>query len=206
MTQRSGLARGQGRLQRRIAEARLQPEQAALYFVGIEDGASRLDKLALDRFGNITTSAAATRSDRTTYRPSSRDDAEEPSRTHTRSDTAQASIGYTWGGTNRATLSWSDSSTRDLLGTELDSGYSSLSGSVSYVPTDGLTILLNKSRSASSGATYLSTSTIDDGLDDGIDSGIGVGLDGDTDLLSNRDALLNRAWNRRPPPVSSEPA
>lgn len=42
------------RLQRRIAEAKLQPEQAALYFVGIEDGASRLDKLALDLFGNIT--------------------------------------------------------------------------------------------------------------------------------------------------------
>lgn len=150
-----------------------------------------------DRFGNITTSAAATRSDRTTYRPSSGEETEEPSRTHTRSDTAQASLGYTWGGTNRATLSWSDSSTRDLLGTELDSGYSSLSGSVSYVPTDGLTILLNRSRSASSGATYLSTSVIDGGLDDDIDGGIDDGLDGDTDLLSNRDALLNRAWNRQ---------
>ena len=42
------------RLQRRIAEAKLQSDQAALYFVSIEDGASRLEQLNLDLFGNIT--------------------------------------------------------------------------------------------------------------------------------------------------------
>lgn len=41
------------RLQRRIAENKLQPEQAALYFVSIEDGTSQLDKLMVDPFGNI---------------------------------------------------------------------------------------------------------------------------------------------------------
>lgn len=42
------------RLQRRIAEAKLQPDQAALYFVGLADGESRLEQLNLDLFGNIT--------------------------------------------------------------------------------------------------------------------------------------------------------
>jgi predicted ATPase len=43
------------RLQRRIAEEELAPEQAALYFAQMErDGASSLTELALDTFGNIT--------------------------------------------------------------------------------------------------------------------------------------------------------
>ncbi|MFZ1554051.1 MAG: DUF3696 domain-containing protein [Anaerolineae bacterium] len=42
------------RLQRRIAEEQLRPEQAALYFTTMVDGASRLERLQLDRFGNIT--------------------------------------------------------------------------------------------------------------------------------------------------------
>jgi predicted ATPase len=43
------------RLQRRIAEAELTPEQAALYFCQMEnDGASSLTSLELDEFGNIT--------------------------------------------------------------------------------------------------------------------------------------------------------
>jgi hypothetical protein len=43
------------RLQRRIAEEELLPEQAALYFAQMEqDGASSLTELALDTFGNIT--------------------------------------------------------------------------------------------------------------------------------------------------------
>jgi AAA ATPase domain/Protein of unknown function (DUF3696) len=43
------------RLQRRIAEAELAPQQAALYFCQMEnDGASSLTALNLDEFGNIT--------------------------------------------------------------------------------------------------------------------------------------------------------
>jgi predicted ATPase len=43
------------RLQRRIAEEELAPEQAALYFCQMEqDGASSLTSLDLDEFGNIT--------------------------------------------------------------------------------------------------------------------------------------------------------
>jgi predicted ATPase len=43
------------RLQRRIAEEELAPEQAALYFCQMEnDGASSLTSLELDEFGNIT--------------------------------------------------------------------------------------------------------------------------------------------------------
>jgi predicted ATPase len=43
------------RLQRRIAEEELAPEQAALYFCQMEnDGASSLTALELDEFGNIT--------------------------------------------------------------------------------------------------------------------------------------------------------
>ncbi|MGQ9553522.1 MAG: AAA family ATPase [Anaerolineae bacterium] len=42
------------RLQRRVAERGLTPEQTALYFTGIRDGRSRLDRLELDLFGNIT--------------------------------------------------------------------------------------------------------------------------------------------------------
>lgn len=42
------------RLQRRIAEAKLKPEEAALYFCQIDQGTSRLTPLALDDFGNIT--------------------------------------------------------------------------------------------------------------------------------------------------------
>lgn len=42
------------RLQRRIAEESLGVDQAALYFVKMENGTSQLDKLNLDLFGNIT--------------------------------------------------------------------------------------------------------------------------------------------------------
>jgi len=42
------------RLQRRIAETKLQSDQAALYFVGLADGESRLEQLNPDLFGNIT--------------------------------------------------------------------------------------------------------------------------------------------------------
>jgi predicted ATPase len=42
------------RLQRRIAEASLQPGQAALYFTAISNGKSQLEELELDQFGNIT--------------------------------------------------------------------------------------------------------------------------------------------------------
>jgi len=41
------------RLQRRIAEGALDAEDTALYFVGMEDGTSYLERLALDLFGNI---------------------------------------------------------------------------------------------------------------------------------------------------------
>ncbi len=42
------------RLQRRVAETKLNPEQAALYFTTMrEDGTSHLDRLELDLFGNI---------------------------------------------------------------------------------------------------------------------------------------------------------
>jgi len=41
------------RLQRRIAEEALQADHAALYFVGMEQGTSRLERLDLDLFGNI---------------------------------------------------------------------------------------------------------------------------------------------------------
>ena len=42
------------RLQRRVAEEQLTPEQAALYFTTMgEDGASNLERLELDLFGNI---------------------------------------------------------------------------------------------------------------------------------------------------------
>lgn len=147
-----------------------------------------------DRFGDITTSAAVTRADRSTYRPATSSGGEDtPTQTLTRSDTAQASVGYTWGGTNRATLGWSDSSTRDLLGTSLDSGYSSLNGSISYVPTDGLTILVNKARSNSSGATYISGITVGGGTENDYDDD----LEGDTDLLSSREGFLARAWGQQ---------
>lgn len=42
------------RLQRRIAEDVLPPGQTALYFVSINNGASQLEQLQLDLFGNIT--------------------------------------------------------------------------------------------------------------------------------------------------------
>ncbi|PKO21595.1 MAG: hypothetical protein CVU38_13920 [Chloroflexi bacterium HGW-Chloroflexi-1] len=42
------------RLQRRVAEEKLRPEQVALYFTTIGNGASRLERLQLDSFGNIT--------------------------------------------------------------------------------------------------------------------------------------------------------
>ncbi|HQF70825.1 MAG TPA: DUF3696 domain-containing protein, partial [Promineifilum sp.] len=42
------------RLQRRVAEEQLTPEQAALYFTTMgEDGTSNLERLELDLFGNI---------------------------------------------------------------------------------------------------------------------------------------------------------
>jgi predicted ATPase len=41
------------RLQRRVAEERLGPEQAALYFCFTEEGESRLTPLEMDLFGNI---------------------------------------------------------------------------------------------------------------------------------------------------------
>lgn len=41
------------RLQRRIAEEKIAPEQVALYFAREEEGVSRLDALELDEFGNI---------------------------------------------------------------------------------------------------------------------------------------------------------
>jgi hypothetical protein len=147
-----------------------------------------------DRIGNITTSAALTRSDRRTTRLSA--DEDEPSRTRTVSDTAQASIGYGWGGTNRAQVSWSESSTRDLLGGELDSGYSSLSGSVTYVPTDGLTILVRKTQSSSSGATYIRSTSVG-GIDDpgdGIDDGVG---DGDSTDPGLRSSWFDNTWGQR---------
>lgn len=42
------------RLQRRIAEEKLSPDAAALYFCEIENGISSLTSLSLDPFGNIT--------------------------------------------------------------------------------------------------------------------------------------------------------
>ncbi|MBP8974484.1 MAG: DUF3696 domain-containing protein [Anaerolineae bacterium] len=42
------------RLQRRIAEEELAPEKAALYFCRIEGGESRIERLQLDLFGDIT--------------------------------------------------------------------------------------------------------------------------------------------------------
>jgi predicted ATPase len=42
------------RLQRRVAEGAFSADQAALYFASLEDGRSRLEKLHLDLFGNIT--------------------------------------------------------------------------------------------------------------------------------------------------------
>lgn len=42
------------RLQRRIAEEVLEPHNAALYFCSMEKGASQLNDLHLDMFGNIT--------------------------------------------------------------------------------------------------------------------------------------------------------
>ncbi len=41
------------RLQRRIAEGALAPEDAALYFVGSDEGTARLTTLEVDAFGNI---------------------------------------------------------------------------------------------------------------------------------------------------------
>jgi predicted ATPase len=41
------------RLQRRIAEAQIQSDQTAFYFVSAENGASRLAELQMDPFGNI---------------------------------------------------------------------------------------------------------------------------------------------------------
>jgi len=41
------------RLQRRVAEEAITPDQTALYFVSTDDGESRLNPLALDLFGNI---------------------------------------------------------------------------------------------------------------------------------------------------------
>lgn len=41
------------RLQRRIAEEELQPEQAGLYFTSLQDGESKLKELDIDTFGNI---------------------------------------------------------------------------------------------------------------------------------------------------------
>jgi predicted ATPase len=41
------------RLQRRIAEEELQPEQASLYFTSLQDGESKLEELDIDTFGNI---------------------------------------------------------------------------------------------------------------------------------------------------------
>jgi predicted ATPase len=42
------------RLQRRIAEEALSPDQAALYFVSMAGSSSRLEPLTLDPYGNIT--------------------------------------------------------------------------------------------------------------------------------------------------------
>jgi predicted ATPase len=42
------------RLQRRVAEEELSPEQAALYFCSVEQGESRLTPLEMDLYGNIT--------------------------------------------------------------------------------------------------------------------------------------------------------
>ncbi len=42
------------RLQRRVAEGAFAADQAALYFASLDDGRSRLEKLHLDLFGNIT--------------------------------------------------------------------------------------------------------------------------------------------------------
>ena len=41
------------RLQRRIAEEQLTPDDVALYFTKIEDGESKLDELDVDPYGNI---------------------------------------------------------------------------------------------------------------------------------------------------------
>ena len=42
------------RLQRRMAEERLMPEDVALYFTRIEDGESKLEELQIDQYGNIS--------------------------------------------------------------------------------------------------------------------------------------------------------
>jgi hypothetical protein len=41
------------RLQRRMAEEQLDPDDAALYFVSMENGTSKLEELELDEYGNI---------------------------------------------------------------------------------------------------------------------------------------------------------
>jgi predicted ATPase len=42
------------RLQRRVAEEKIAADQTALYFCRHIDGASKIDKLDMDEFGNIT--------------------------------------------------------------------------------------------------------------------------------------------------------
>ena len=42
------------RLQRRIAENVIQPDDIALYFCQIEDGASQIEQLNVDLFGNVS--------------------------------------------------------------------------------------------------------------------------------------------------------
>lgn len=42
------------RLQRRMAEEKLTPDDVALYFTHIEDGASKLEELEIDSYGNIS--------------------------------------------------------------------------------------------------------------------------------------------------------
>ena len=42
------------RLQRRIAEETLTPDNVALYFTHIEDGESKLEELQIDQYGNIS--------------------------------------------------------------------------------------------------------------------------------------------------------
>lgn len=134
---------------------------------GSASSSSNRDLMSLawsDSLGSIGLSAAYTRTLRTSTRnPAAGAEDQTPTRIRTLSETARASASYRWGTQNRASVSWSDGTTRDLLGGERGSRVRALTGDIMYVPTNGLTLTLRRTLSSSSGATYITSASVGDG-------------------------------------------
>ena len=134
-----------------------------------------------ESLGAVGLSAAYTGADRTGLRATaatagqgiSQTDtgADTQGQSHTRSESYRAGLSYRWGSRNRATVGWGESSTRDLLGTTLNSRVSSITGNINYSITNDVLLSVQRSFNRSSGATYMESATTGNGSFGGTTTG-----------------------------------